>query len=108
MSAHAARLNMLEVHANFKLGRSDIKCRKCGFEEENQEHLMSCSALSDNSLVSSNSEYQDINGRNTSKISHVGRILMSKYKKLHHVHSDNASAATNKALTNRVKLVDLE
>ena len=68
-------------HANFKLGRSDIKCRKCGLEEENQEQLMSCSALSDNSLVSSNSDYQDINGSSTSKISHVGRILLSKYKK---------------------------
>ena len=48
------------------------------------------------------------NGSNTMKISQVGRILMSKYTELHHVHSDIISAATNKPLTNRVNLVDLE
>ena len=30
----AARSNMLDLHANFKLGKSDTKCRKCGLEDE--------------------------------------------------------------------------
>ena len=38
----AARSNMLDLHANFKLGKSDTKCRKCGLEDEYQEHVLCC------------------------------------------------------------------
>ena len=108
----AARSNMLELNANFKNGKSDISCRVCGMDEENQRHLMKCSALSDGSLLLNNDpcDYQDINGRNTAKISLVGKILMTKFKKFRQVHSSSsdvfnrpkASAATD------CMLVDLE
>ena len=35
----AARSHMLQIKCNFKNGISDIKCRKCGIEDESQKHV---------------------------------------------------------------------
>ena len=44
-----ARSRMLDVHCNFKSGKSNLLCRKCLSEDETQKHLLSCKALNDNS-----------------------------------------------------------
>ena len=93
----AARSRMLDLKCNFKVGKSDLKCRKCFREDENQEHILFCPALSDNSAlpITDQISYNDINGQETDKITHLGKILMTKFKNLHQVHSSDTSAATN-------------
>ena len=41
----AARTHMLDLHCNFKIGKSDLLCRKCSKENETQKHIMCCPAL---------------------------------------------------------------
>ena len=41
----AARARMLDGKANFKIGKTDLRCRKCLVEEETQKHLLECSEL---------------------------------------------------------------
>ena len=47
----SARSRMMEVHSNFKKGKSDLMCRKCKLNEETQRHLLICPKLSDNSVT---------------------------------------------------------
>ena len=47
-----ARSRMLDVKCNYKVGKSDLKCRKCQMFDEDQEHLLKCADLSDNSVLS--------------------------------------------------------
>ena len=98
----AARSNMIDLKCNFKIGQADLLCRKCSVDNETQEHISSCKALSDNSVVEAITEYDDINSNNTQKIAVIGRILMDKFSQ---VHRPNPSAATN-VITNT--FVELE
>ena len=79
-----ARSRMLNVSCNFKDGKSSILCRKCDDEYETQEHLLSCKALDDNSVMNRNDipSYEDIFGSDTEKIKLIGRILLNKFKLL--------------------------
>ena len=45
------RSRMLPVKFNFKTSQSDLKCRKCGIDDEDQKHLLTCTALEDNSVL---------------------------------------------------------
>ena len=80
----AARSRMLDVNANFKIGKADIRCRKCLKHDEDQQHLLSCPELNDNSvlLASSNIEYDHLFSNDIKKIETVGKILDSKLKQL--------------------------
>ena len=75
---------MIDVKGNFKQGKSDILCRKCSVEDEEQSHLHSCQALSDQGIVNSNHlpKYDDLFSQNPLKIEAIGRILMQKYQLL--------------------------
>ena len=66
----AARSRMLDVNANFKIGKADIICRKCLKHDEDQQHLLSCPELNDNSilLASSNIEYDHLFSNDIKKI----------------------------------------
>ena len=79
-----ARSRMLNVKCNFKVGRTDLICSKCGLEDEEQEHLLSCTALKENSLVSSDyvPKYSDIFSNDSKKLEMIGKILMTKFKLL--------------------------
>ena len=44
----SARSRMINVKCNYKTGKTDLKCRKCSSEDENQEHLLKCAALLEN------------------------------------------------------------
>ena len=78
--AVAARTRMLELKANFKVGAADTKCRRCEGEEETQEHLLHCPAMSDFSPVQGVPQYNDIFEENSTKIATISRILSEKYK----------------------------
>ena len=41
----AVRTRMIDLKANFKTGKKDLKCRLCDKHEENQQGLLVCSAL---------------------------------------------------------------
>ena len=105
----AARSNMIDVHANFKIGKTDILCRKCQSEDETQQHILVCKALSDNCVldISHIPEYEDLNSENPIKIANIGQILINKFKLLSIVHRQSPSAAIN-VNVNPATLVDLE
>ena len=97
----AARARMLDLKANFKTGKTDLSCRKCLIEEETQKHLIECSELKDNSLVTDSNvpEYDDIFSTERDKVEAIGRILIQKFARLVTNHcaqsgSNQASAAT--------------
>ena len=54
---------------------------KCLLTDENQEHLLSCPALSDNSVLNTGSipEYNDLFSDDVKKIEQIGKILKSKF-----------------------------
>ena len=80
----AARSRMLDVYCNFKLGKSDLLCRKCKIENEEQKHLLVCHALQDESIVSNESfpKYEELFGCNVRKIEIIGNILMIRFSRL--------------------------
>ena len=91
--AFAARTRMLDLKANFKSSLSDSVCRKCCEQEENQEHLLSCPALRDTSVVTQVDEYESIFGNDQDKISRICHILKSKLVKLKQPSAPPPSAA---------------
>ena len=77
--AVAAQIRMLDLKTNFKVGAAGTKGRRCEGEEETQEHLHHCPALSDFSPVQGVPLYNDILEDST-KIATISRILSDKYK----------------------------
>ena len=77
------RSQMLDINGNFKNGKSDLKCRKCGMEEESQRHLLVCPKLSDYSLINDTTIiYEDLLGFDCNKIELVGKVLMKRFELL--------------------------
>ena len=73
---------MLDVKGNFKQGKSNILCQKCNTEDGLQSHLLTCSALNDNSVIMNAGPlpvYEDVFCDNPQKIENIARILMKKY-----------------------------
>ena len=95
----ASRTRMIDVKCNFKLGLSNLRCRKCDVEDEDQEHLLKCKELTDRGLISTNNlpSYDDLFSDNTSKIENVGRILLRKFKQLHSSNSSLTMCTANNA-----------
>ena len=104
--AFQARSRCIPVKCNFKIGLSDLKCRQCGTEDETQEHLMTCLALSDHSLTHQNTpEYSDIFSDDPKKIRIVARILQSKLKMLTNNLNNPCAHNSSAALDNNVNLL---
>ena len=93
----AARSRMLDVKANFKVGKTDLRCRKCLKEEETQRHLLDCSELLDNSVIvgSNIPKYEDLFSADADKVKVIGRILLQKFQRLvlHRAQPNLARAA---------------
>ena len=87
----SARSRMVEVNCNFKSGKSDLMCRKCKIEEEDQRHLLVCPKLSEMALCCKTIDYEDLHGSDTSKLEIIGKVLMEK---LHLLLSDNVNIIT--------------
>ena len=90
---------MLDVKANFKAGKTNLRCRKCLKEEETQRHLLKCSELMDNSvMIGSNiPKYEYLFSTDLDKVEVIEKILLQKFHHLitpHRALPDQASAAT--------------
>ena len=81
----SARARMLDLKANFKVGKTDLRCRKCLMDEETQRHLLECSELNNNDVVigSNIPKYEDLFSTELDKVEVIGRILLQKYQLLH-------------------------
>ena len=76
-----ARSRMLDLKGNFKIGQSDLMCRKCFTAEETQNHLLVCPSLTDNSILNTSylPQYEDLFSDETERIENIGKILMTKF-----------------------------
>ena len=105
----AARTRMINVRCNFKQGKNDLSCRKCHTFDETQEHLLLCSALSDNSLVTSTPNYLDLFSDDKAKIATIGRLLLEKFKLLNtEIINCNATCTDSSGAATDFIAVDLE
>ena len=74
-----------------------------------QEHLLLCSALSDNSLVTSTPNYQDLFSDDKAKIATIGRLLLEKFKLLNtEIINCNATCTDSSGAATDFIAVDLE
>ena len=79
-----ARSRMLQVKGNFKIGLSDIKCRKCKLEDEEQHHIFKCPALEENNVIPNSNipQYEMLFSDDPKNIMIIGNILRTKFKLL--------------------------
>ena len=75
----AARTRGLNLRNNFKQGKQDIQCRLCGKHTEDQQSLLTCSAL-DNVEAPLQSEYRDIFSDRIDKITAITKVLKAKFE----------------------------
>ena len=80
----SARARMIDVKANFKVGKTNLRCRKCLKEEETQSHILECPELMDNSVMigSDIPKYEDLFSTDVDKVEVIGKILLQKFHKL--------------------------
>ena len=100
------RSRMLPVKCNFKTGQSDLKCRKCDIDDEDQQHLLTCTALEENTLLpySEIPEYEMLFCDDPKKIQILENILKTKFKSLINkqipsAHTSQLNALTSSAAT---------
>ena len=90
-----ARTHMMNVKLNFKIGLSDLNCRHGCQSPEDQNHVMSCQAISDSGVsTAALPEYTDIYGDEVNKLSTIGRILMTKSQNFNNKPSAQSTGAT--------------
>ena len=67
---------MLDLKCNFKIGQTDLMCRRCSNAEENQKHLLVCHTLADNSILNTGylPQLQDLYSDSTEKIENIGKL----------------------------------
>ena len=79
-----ARSRMLDLRCNFKSVHNVLKCRLCDSHEENQQGLLSCQALWEQS-DKSKANYSDLLSQDKNKIRDTALILKMKYEKFQHL-----------------------
>ena len=93
-----ARSRMIDIRDNFKTGKSDLRCRACNVEVEDQPHLLQCTKLTENGeIVQEIPKYSDLFGEDPAKIAAVSRILQRKFTLLKSFN--NQSAPTTVSVT---------
>ena len=77
----ALRSRMGDVRANYREKYFVAICPSCKFEEENQEHLLSCINLQTTGTITiTTPEYQDLFCSNLRKQVNIARILRAQFK----------------------------
>ena len=89
------RSRMLNIYGNFKNGKSDISCRKCNMDEENQKHLLVCPKLCDNSIMANTISYDDLLGFDCNKIEVIFKIFMKRFNLLLADNCDTTTMCTD-------------
>ena len=102
----ALRSRMIHVKGNFKTGLADLKCRNCHESDEDQEHLLSCPALSDNSVLNTGSipEYKDLFSSDVQKLENIGKILMSKFKMFNSINVTMCAGSNHELLQTQLQI----
>ena len=91
----AARTRGLSLGNNFKQGRQDIQCRLCKDHIEDQQSLLSCSALK-HIKSPSQPKYSDIFSGNLDKLAAITNLLKMKFADFTtQVNRQQSSSATN-------------
>ena len=67
---------MLDLKRNFKIGQTDLMCRRCSKAEENQKHLLVCPTLADKSILNTGylPQYEDLYSDSTEKIENIRKL----------------------------------
>ena len=95
-----ARSRMIDLRDNFKSGKSELKCRACNVEVEDQPHLLRCTKLmEDGELVQHIPEYSDLFGHDAAKIAAVSRILQRKFTVLKSFNNQSAPNTVSVSVT---------
>ena len=78
-----ARNRMLEFKSNFGNKYSDLKCPVCLDQNsiDNQQHLLECVSLNDNSLVQCAPAYKDLFSEDLTKLIIIASVIDKKFKK---------------------------
>ena len=114
--AFAVRSRGLDLRNNFKVGKTDLKCRLCKELLEDQAHLLTCPALSNGgqSQTTSQPPYSDMFSKNIEELKKITKILLSKFtsfsiqvNRLPTKKSSSAAKVSNNN-DNIITLVDLE
>ena len=86
-----ARSRMMDIRDNFKNGKSDLMCRACNVEVEDQPHLLQCTKLVENGEITQQiPKYPDLFGEDADKIAAVSRILQRKFNLLKSYNNQSA------------------
>ena len=86
-----ARSRMIDISDNFKNGKSDLKCRACKVETEDQPHLLQCTKLIEHGEIVQNiPNYSDLFGDDANKIAAVSKILQRKFTLLKTFNNQSA------------------
>ncbi len=104
-----SRSRMLDLKCNFKSIHKDLKCRLCGKHEENQEGLLICQLLREQSDTFTGN-YSDIFSQDRAKICNTPMTLKTKFEKfqLHQVHGQaNTNGQPSAAPSNNVNIVNV-
>ena len=95
-----ARSRMMDIRDNFKIGNSDLKCRACKVEVEDQPHLLRCTKLVENGeIVRDIPNYSDLFGEDAAKVVAVSRILQRKFTMLKSYINQSAPTAVSVSCT---------
>ena len=91
----AARTRGLRLGNNFKQGKQDMMCRLCKYHIEDQQSLLSCSAL-EHITSPSQPKYSDIFSDNLDKLAAITKLLKLKFADFTtQVNRQPSSSATN-------------
>ena len=86
-----ARSRMMDIKDNFKTGRTDLNCRACNVEVEDQPHLLQCNMLIENGeIVQNTPNYSDLFCDDVGKIAAVSRTLQRKFTLLKNFNNQSA------------------
>ena len=87
----ARSIRMIDISDNFKNGKSDLKCRACKVEIEDQPHLLQCTKLIEHGEIVQNiPNYSDLFGDDAKKIAAVSKILQRKFTLLKEFKNQSA------------------
>ena len=75
----AVRTRMIDLKSNFKAGKKDLNCSLCDKHEENQESLLSCTALDTDEKVKA-PQYSDLFSEEKEKIYNISVLLKKKFE----------------------------
>ena len=89
---------MLDVKTNYRNRYADTNCPNCKAADDDQEHLLNCSELSDGrQLIDDCIQYENIFSSNLENILKVSRIIEVNFKKRKELIKSSEMAQVNRS-----------